>query len=119
MARGELDAALKELMPEISKNGKDSGLAAVYHMMGRTAESDAALAQLMHEYHAWPTGVALAHAARGERDQAMEWLEKAYVVRDPDLLLWGPAHPFFASLHDDPRYQALMLKLNLRNSNRP
>jgi TolB-like protein/Flp pilus assembly protein TadD len=113
MARGELDAALKELMAEISKNGKDSGLAAVYHMMGRTAESDAALARLMNEYYDWPTGVALAHAARGERDQAMDWLEKAYVVRDPDLLLWGPGHPFFASLHDDPRYQALMLKMNL------
>jgi TolB-like protein/Flp pilus assembly protein TadD len=119
MARGELDAALKELLPEISKNAKDSGLAAAYHMMGRTAESNAALARLMHGYDDWPTGVALAHAARGERDQAMEWLEKAYVVRDPDLLLWGPGHPFFASLHDDPRYQALMLKLNLRNSNRP
>jgi TolB-like protein/Flp pilus assembly protein TadD len=113
MARGELDAALKEVMTEISKNGKDSGLAAVYHMMGRTAESDAALVRLMNEYHDWPTGVALAHAARGEPNQAIEWLEKAYVARDPDLLLWGPVHPFFASLHDQPRYQALMLKINL------
>jgi TolB-like protein/Flp pilus assembly protein TadD len=113
MARGELDAAVKELMAETAKNGKDSGLAAVYHMMGRTVESDAALVRLMNEYYDWPTGVALAHAARGEPDQAIEWLEKAYVARDPDLLLWGPVHPFFASLHDNPRYQALMLKINL------
>jgi TolB-like protein/Flp pilus assembly protein TadD len=113
MARGELDAALKEMLAETSENGKDSGLAAVYHTMGRTAESDAALARLMNEYQNWPSGVALAYAARGERDQAMQWLEKAYIARDPDLLLWGPGHPFFATLHDDPRYQALMLKINL------
>jgi eukaryotic-like serine/threonine-protein kinase len=113
MARGELDAALKELMAEISKNGKESGLTAVYHMMGRKADSDAALIRLMNEYHDWPTGVALAHAARGERDQAIEWLEKAYVARDPDLLLWGPVHPFFASLHDEVRYKELMQKMNL------
>jgi tetratricopeptide (TPR) repeat protein len=112
MARGKLDAALKEMLAETSNNGRDSGLAAVYHAMGRTADSNAALARLMKEYHAWPSGVALAHAGRGERDQAMEWLEKSYVARDPDVLLWGPGHPFFASLHDDPRYQTLMLKMN-------
>jgi TolB-like protein/Flp pilus assembly protein TadD len=113
MGRGEFDAALKEMLEEKSNNGRDSGLAAVYHAMGRTAESDAALVRLMNEYHDWPSGVALAHAGRGERGKAMEWLEKSYMARDPDVLLWGPAHPFFASLHDDPRYQALMLKMNL------
>jgi tetratricopeptide (TPR) repeat protein len=113
LARGELEAAVNELQAEISQNGKDSGLAAVYHAMGRKADSDAALGRLMTEYHSWPTGVALAHAARGERDQAMDWLQKAYETHDPDLLLWGPGHPFFASLHDDVRYQELMLKINL------
>jgi hypothetical protein len=43
----------------------------------------------------------------------LQSLEKAYVARDPHLLLWGPVHPFFVSLHDHPRYQALMLKINL------
>jgi TolB-like protein/Flp pilus assembly protein TadD len=93
MARGELDAALKEMLAEISKNGRDSGLAAVYHAMGRTADSDAALVRLLNEYQDWPSGVALAHAGRGERDQAMEWLEKSYVARDPDVLLWEPGTP--------------------------
>lgn len=113
MAQGEFDRALKEMQAETSHNGKDSGLAAVYHAQGRPVESDAALARLLKEYVDWPTGVALAYGSRGERDQALEWLEKAYVVRDPDLLLWGPGHPFFATLHDHPRYQALLRKMNL------
>jgi tetratricopeptide (TPR) repeat protein len=113
MARGELDAAVKELQVERSQNGKNSGLAAAYYALGRKADSDAALASLMIDYSSWPTGVALAHAGRGELDQAMDWLEKAYVERDPDVLLWGPGHPFFAPLHADVRYQALMSKINL------
>jgi TolB-like protein/Tfp pilus assembly protein PilF len=113
MARGDPAAAVNELQVELSRNGKDSGLAAAYFALGRKADSDAALARLMTEFSSWPTGVALAHAGRGEPTQAMDWLEKAYVSRDPDLLLWGPGHPFFASLHDDVRYQALMRKINI------
>jgi TolB-like protein len=113
MARGEFDAAVNEFKLEKSRNGKQSGLAAVYFAMGRKTDSNAALALLMTDYSSWPTGVALAHAAREERDQAIDWLEKAYVARDPDLLLWGLGHPFFASLHDDARYRAIMRKVNL------
>jgi tetratricopeptide (TPR) repeat protein len=113
MARGDLDGALKELLAETSNNGRDAGLASIYHALGRNGESDAALARLMKEVGNWPTGVALAHASRGERGEALVWLEKAYVARDPDLLLWGPRHPFFAVLRDDPGYKMLLKKMNL------
>jgi TolB-like protein/Flp pilus assembly protein TadD len=113
MARGDLNGALKELLAETSNNGRDAGLASIYHALGRKTDSDAALARLRKEVGNWPSGVALAHASRGERDQALDWLEKAYVARDPDLLLWGPVHPFFALLHGDPRYTALLHKMNL------
>jgi Tfp pilus assembly protein PilF len=113
MARGDLDGALKELLAETSNNGRNAGLASIYHALGRKTDSDAALARLRKEVGNWPSGVALAHASRGERDQALDWLEKAYVVRDPDLLLWGPVHPFFAMLRGDPRYKALLHKMNL------
>jgi tetratricopeptide (TPR) repeat protein len=113
MARGELNGALKEMLAETSDNGRDAGLTSVYHALGRKSESDAALVRLTNEVGTWPSGVALAHASRGERDQALEWLEKAYVERDPDLLLWGLGHPFFATLRDDPRYKALLRKMNL------
>jgi TolB-like protein len=113
MARGDLNGALKEMLAETSENGRDAGLTSVYHALGRKSESDAALVRLTNEVGPWPSGVALAHASRGERDQALEWLEKAYVERDPDLLLWGSGHPFLATLRDDPRYKALLRKMNL------
>jgi tetratricopeptide (TPR) repeat protein len=113
IARGGFDAALKEMLAETEQIPKDAGLASVYHALGRNAESDAALARLTNEYSYWPCGVALVHASRAEPDQALEWLEKAYDVRDPDLLLWIRGHPFFAALHDDHRYKALLRKMNL------
>ena len=48
----------------------------------------------------------------GEKAQALEWLEKAFEVRDPNL-------PFvnlmlvFESLRSDPRFQALLRRMNL------
>ena len=56
---------------------------------------------------------------RGETDKAFEWLERAYRQRDGGLvavLPWvSPVkwNPVFRSLHDDPRYSALLRKMNL------
>ncbi|MHB8477860.1 MAG: tetratricopeptide repeat protein, partial [Steroidobacteraceae bacterium] len=113
MGRGELNAALREILAETASGARDSGLASIYHALDQKAESDAALARLRKEFGAWPSGVALAYASRGEREQALEWLERAYLARDPDLLLWGVQHPFFAVLRNDPRYKALLRKIHL------
>ena len=46
----------------------------------------------------------------GEKDQAMDWLEKAYDERfDPIILTW----PFFDPLRSDPRFQDLMRRIRL------
>jgi hypothetical protein len=63
--------------------------------------------------------VAEIYAWRGETDKAFEWLERAYRQRDGGLvavLPWvSPVkwNPVFRSLHDDPRYSALLRKMNL------
>jgi serine/threonine-protein kinase len=56
--------------------------------------------------------IAEVHAWRGEKDEAFEWLNRAYQQHDGglsdikvDLLI--------ASLHGDPRFQALVQKMNL------
>lgn len=113
MARGESGVALKEVMAEPAQPAKNSGLASFYHALGRKQSSDLALGRLMNDYGNWPFGVALAHAPRGERDQAVEWLERAHQAGDPDLLMFGVGHPFLAFLHDDPRYKAILRKMNL------
>ena len=58
-----------------------------------------------------PRTFAIAYAALGERDQAFEWLEKAYQVRD--ALLLTMINPLLDPLRDDPRFQDLLRRMNL------
>ena len=53
-------------------------------------------------------------AFRGERDHALEWLERAYVARDEDLYLIKD-DPLLKNLEGDPRYHAFLKKMNLLN----
>jgi len=54
--------------------------------------------------------IAAIHMALGENDRAVEELEQAYRDRSQPLLnFWFL--PWFAPLHDDPRYQALIDKI--------
>ncbi len=113
VARGDLEAALTESKAEPVSGARDQCLSIVYHALGRHAESDAALARLIKELPEWGSGVAIAYAYRGERDQAFKWLDNAYTSRDADLLLWIKGQPFLDSIRSDGRYTALLRKMNL------
>ena len=52
------------------------------------------------------------YAALGEKDQAFEWLEKAYEGREASLGSLK-VHPRFDSFRSDPRFHDLLLRLNL------
>ena len=49
-------------------------------------------------------------AFRGEADRAFEWLDKAVSYRDPGLAEIA-VQPWFANLHQDPRWLPLLRKL--------
>lgn len=78
-AQGRGEEALAEAMSETAAWARLCALAVIHHTGGRPAESDRALRDLT-EKHSGDAAyqVALAHAARGEADQAFEWLERAY-----------------------------------------
>jgi len=59
-----------------------------------------------------PTGVAILHAQLGEKDQAFEWFEKAYEERDGGLIFLN-INRSSDPLRDDPRFQDLLLRMNL------
>jgi TolB-like protein/DNA-binding winged helix-turn-helix (wHTH) protein len=59
-----------------------------------------------------PYGIAAVYAWRGEKEQAFEWLERAYVERDLSLT-WLKIATDFRGLRGDPRYKALLRKMNL------
>ena len=52
------------------------------------------------------------YAWRGEKDGAIEWLERARVQRDGGLILLK-VDPLLRNLHGDPRYVALLKKIGL------
>ena len=56
--------------------------------------------------------MAQAYAYRGDHDLALQWLERAYQVKDSSLMnIVG--EPLFKNLADDPRYKAFLRKMNL------
>jgi hypothetical protein len=60
----------------------------------------------------WPYAVAQAHAFRNERQQAFDWLNRAYEARDSDLQ-FVRNDPLLASIRADMRYRKLLRKTNL------
>ena len=58
-------------------------------------------------------GIADVYASRGDADHAFEWAERAYEQRNGGDITWIKIDPDFRSLRSDPRYQALLRKMNL------
>jgi TolB-like protein/Flp pilus assembly protein TadD len=113
LLRGNPQGALREMLAEPSPSTRDFGLALACHALGRKAESDAALARFTRSSgNLVPMNVAIVHAYRGERDQAFAWLEKAIDERDLAVGHKFFDEPKFEPLRSDPRYKALLRKLN-------
>jgi TolB-like protein/DNA-binding winged helix-turn-helix (wHTH) protein len=84
-----------------------------YNALGRKKESDAALRELIAKYHAGSAyQIAQVYAFRNQRDEAFQWLERAYAQRDGGLIA-TKVDPLLKNLHGDPRFAALLKKLNL------
>ncbi len=113
LTEGNTEAALAEIQKEPNLEGRDAGLVVVYQALQRSKDADAALIRLEAENTGrWPFGFAVAYAARGQKDRAFEWLDRAYAIKDPSL--WAiKGHPYFKSLEGDPRYKAFLEKMNL------
>lgn len=56
--------------------------------------------------------LAVAFSALGEREKALDLLERCYNERD-DRMVWLKVEPAFASLSGEPRFQALLTKMRL------
>jgi TolB-like protein/Flp pilus assembly protein TadD len=88
-----------------------TGRARAEYSLGHAEASQRILKQLIaREDDAY--GTARVYAWRGEKNQALESLERAYAQRDPGIT-WIKIDPFFRSLRGDPRYNALLQKMNL------
>ena len=71
------------------------------------------LAYLMNGYMtAQRLDIAIAYTYLGDKDQALEILEKAYQERIGTLVYLN-VHPWWDPIRDDPRFQDLLLRMNL------
>ena len=81
--------------------------------MGREQESDAALKELIATNGSRGAFlIAGVHAFRNQRDQAFEWLDRAYAQHNGDVF-GTTLEPLLENLRSDPRYAAFLKKVNL------
>src|SRR5580704_1678867 len=109
----------QDAFPEIERIQIDSQretlYSIAYYALGRKKESDAALTELIAKYHESDAyGISLFYAFRNQSDEAFEWLNRAYAQRDGGLIA-TKVDPLLKGLHNDPRFAALLKKLNLPN----
>jgi TolB-like protein/DNA-binding winged helix-turn-helix (wHTH) protein/cytochrome c-type biogenesis protein CcmH/NrfG len=107
----------QDALPEIELIRRDPWRAFLYSIayfaLGRKKESDTAFSKLIAKYHevgAYQS--AEVYAFRNQSDEAFEWLDRAYAQRDSGLI-GTKVDPLLKSLHKDPRFAALLKKLNL------
>jgi TolB-like protein len=111
LALGRRDEALKVMQQ--ATHGRVQGLTLIYYALGRKADSDAQLAALTREHASDDAfSIAESHAYRGETDEAIRWLDRAYAQKDPSLyLVKGDLR--LKNLEPDPRYKAFLHKMKL------
>lgn len=79
---------------------------------GRLDEARTVLQQLRRQNNPPPSAVADVYKGLGEKDNAFEWLEKAYLSRDPYLMLLKVDRRN-GLLRGDPRFSQLAARLKL------
>ena len=92
-----------------------SALGYAYAKAGRMDEARKVLAELRERArreHVSEYGLAMVYAGLGEKDRAIDELQKAYDARD-EYMPFLNVDPFFDSLRSDPRFIGILRRLNL------
>jgi tetratricopeptide (TPR) repeat protein len=113
LQKGDAEAALAAALQEPSEAWRLDALAMTYHALGRKAESDAALNELIKKYEkdvSWNVAYVLAY--RGEADRAFAWLDKAIAYHDSGLTLSASMWAF-TNIHQDPRWLPFLRKVGV------
>jgi TolB-like protein len=110
--RGDGEMALREAQLEPDPGYRRFALALAQHVRGDRAAADAALADLIangRDQLAYQIGEV--YAVRGEKEKAFEWLQISFDTHDTGTLAIL-VDPLLRGLRDDPRYKALVVKMN-------
>jgi tetratricopeptide (TPR) repeat protein len=113
MLQGRLTEAQAEFQKLGGEGVRRMGQAMIEFAAGHDKQSQQTLKDLIAKHaNDMAYQVGDVYAWRGEQDKAFEWLERAYAQRDSGLN--GIAYdPLLAGLQGNPRYGALLKKLEL------
>ena len=104
-----LDAVLARTRHDVDALERGYAEGGYPRAMSRAAEK---LAAKSERVHIPAIRVARLYAHAGEKDQALQWLEKAYEHRESNLQHLSVAWDWIG-LKDDPRYQDLLRRMGL------
>ena len=93
-----------------------AALGHAYAVSGRKKQAQKVLAglrELSERRHVSPRFIALIYVGLGEKDQAVEWLHKAYEQYSHGVTILK-ADPRFTDLRSDSRFQDLLRRIGLR-----
>jgi TolB-like protein/Tfp pilus assembly protein PilF len=116
LQKGMHDEAIAEFekMPATGPGGfRDLGRA--YALAGRRDDAlkeIEKLRELSKQRYVAPHSLALIYAGLGDKDHALEWLEKAYEDRSTRLV-WIKVDPGLDDLRPEPRFAGLLRRMNL------
>ena len=110
--------AIAALERGLSRSGRHDvylgTLAGVYGLAGRRGEALKLIDELKaraRQHHITGFLFAQAYTGLGEKDEAMAWLDRAYEEHDQDMVDIK-AYPGWDTLHSEPRFQALVRRMN-------
>ncbi len=116
-ANGDTQAAIAEYKRAFELNDDPANVAFIAHAeasLGRQDEARKLLAQLTEEAgtrYVQPYAFALVHIGLGEKNQALDWLERGVQTGGATFLQFIKTDPFFDPLHGDPRFEAVVQKV--------
>ena len=114
LLQGRTAEALAAWQRSTSEIVRLMGNAVVGHRSGDRATAEGALETMISRYgDQGAFRIAQVLAAWGEPMRAIGWLERARRTRSARLAFEVKSHPFLRSLRDDPRYRALLERLDL------
>ena len=113
LLRGNAAEALQEARQESVGFWRDYALALAKQQQDDRAAANAALQKFIDEDALnGPFQIAVVYALRKEPDKMFEWLDRAYIERDPGLTQFLVT-PFIVTYKNDPRFAALCQKLKI------
>ena len=117
---GRLAQAVPEYQEAVDLSQGDSdataGLAHAYSAIGRMADAEKILGELQRQAkvtYVSPYMIAAIYSGLGQREQAFEFLEKAYDERSPDVAYFVKVDLRMDALRSDPRFPDLMHRIGL------